>query len=94
MEGNGRGACGNALRGQHASLIRRYALRLSRTFGKRNYNGLFANMLNSYAMMSKTAVHHYTGTNIELGTACGKLFRCSTMAILDAGDSDILSDQA
>lgn len=30
---------------------------------------------------------------IELGTACGKLFRCGTMAILDAGDSDILSDQ-
>jgi ribosomal protein L30E len=28
---------------------------------------------------------------IELGTACGKLFRCSTMAILDAGDSDILT---
>ncbi|KAI9707509.1 MAG: 60S ribosomal protein L30 [Candelina mexicana] len=28
---------------------------------------------------------------IELGTACGKLFRCSTMAVLDAGDSDILS---
>lgn len=31
---------------------------------------------------------------IELGTACGKLFRCSTMAILDAGDSDILSSTA
>ncbi|KAJ4338894.1 60S ribosomal protein L30 [Didymella glomerata] len=30
-------------------------------------------------------------TQIELGTACGKLFRCSTMAILDAGDSDILT---
>ncbi|KAI9690619.1 MAG: 60S ribosomal protein L30 [Bogoriella megaspora] len=30
---------------------------------------------------------------IELGTACGKLFRCSTMAIIDAGDSDILSSQ-
>lgn len=30
---------------------------------------------------------------IELGTACGKLFRCSTMAVLDAGDSDILADQ-
>ena len=26
---------------------------------------------------------------IELGTACGKLYRCSTMAVLDAGDSDI-----
>merc|ERR1711964_461104 len=32
--------------------------------------------------------------NIELGTACGKLYRCSTMAILDGGDSDILSSQA
>jgi hypothetical protein len=32
-------------------------------------------------------------TQIELGTACGKLFRCSTMAIIDAGDSDILSSQ-
>lgn len=31
---------------------------------------------------------------IELGTACGKLFRCSTMAILDQGDSDILSSNA
>jgi len=31
---------------------------------------------------------------IELGTACGKLFRCSTMAILDEGDSDILSGNA
>ena len=28
--------------------------------------------------------------HIELGTACGKLFRCSTMVILDSGDSDIL----
>ena len=30
-------------------------------------------------------------SQIELGTACGKLYRCSTMAVLDAGDSDILS---
>ena len=28
---------------------------------------------------------------IDLGNACGKTFRTSTMAILDAGDSDILS---
>lgn len=28
---------------------------------------------------------------IELGTACGKLFRTSTLTVLDAGDSDILS---
>ena len=30
-------------------------------------------------------------SQIELGTACGKLYRCSTMAVLDAGDSDILT---
>ncbi|KAJ4347063.1 60S ribosomal protein L30 [Didymosphaeria variabile] len=47
--------------------------------------------LEYYAMLSKTSVHHFSGNNIELGTACGKLFRCSTMSILDAGDSDILS---
>merc|ERR1712137_943538 len=47
--------------------------------------------LEYYAMLSKTNVHHFAGNNIELGTACGKLFRCSTMSILDAGDSDILS---
>ncbi|KAL3416359.1 ribosomal protein L10e/L16 [Aspergillus fumigatus] len=49
--------------------------------------------LEYYAMLAKTPVHHFSGNNIELGTACGKLFRCSTMAILDAGDSDILSSQ-
>jgi hypothetical protein len=35
----------------------------------------------------------FLASQIELGTACGKLFRCSTMAVLDAGDSDILSGQ-
>ncbi|KAF0321488.1 hypothetical protein GQ607_011308 [Colletotrichum asianum] len=56
--------------------------------------------LEYYAMLSKAPVHHFSGTNayllyphIELCTACGKLFRCGTMAIIDAGDSDILSDQ-
>ena len=27
--------------------------------------------------------------NIDLGTACGKYFRVSVLAITDAGDSDI-----
>ncbi|TPX06871.1 uncharacterized protein E0L32_002367 [Thyridium curvatum] len=49
--------------------------------------------LEYYSMLAKVPVHHFSGANTELGTACGKLFRCSTMAILDAGDSDILSDQ-
>ncbi|RJE21674.1 60S ribosomal protein L30 [Aspergillus sclerotialis] len=46
------------------------------------------------AMLAKTPVHHFGGNNIELGTACGKLYRCSVMAVLDAGDSDILSREA
>jgi len=43
-----------------------------------------------YAMLAKTGVHHYNGNNIELGTACGKYFRCCTLAITDPGDSDII----
>ncbi|RDL33102.1 Cytosolic large ribosomal subunit protein L30 [Venustampulla echinocandica] len=48
--------------------------------------------LEYYAMLSKTPVHHFHGNNIELGTACGKLFRCSIMTVLDGGDSDILTE--
>merc|ERR1711910_298660 len=43
-----------------------------------------------YAMLSKTGVHHYTGNNIELGTACGKYFRAGCLCITDPGDSDII----
>ncbi|KAI3382038.1 hypothetical protein SNEBB_005937 [Seison nebaliae] len=47
--------------------------------------------LEYYAMMSKSGVHYYSGNNIELGTACGKFFRVGTLAILDPGNSDIIS---
>jgi large subunit ribosomal protein L30e len=43
-----------------------------------------------YAMLSKAGVHHYTGNNVDLGTACGKLHRVSVLTITDAGDSDII----
>eukprot|EP00197_Chlamydomonas_leiostraca_P002871 CAMPEP_0202856894 /NCGR_PEP_ID=MMETSP1391-20130828/11_1 /ASSEMBLY_ACC=CAM_ASM_000867 /TAXON_ID=1034604 /ORGANISM="Chlamydomonas leiostraca, Strain SAG 11-49" /LENGTH=130 /DNA_ID=CAMNT_0049535605 /DNA_START=79 /DNA_END=471 /DNA_ORIENTATION=- len=46
--------------------------------------------LEYYAMLSKTGVHHYTGNNVDLGTACGKYFRVSVLAITDPGDSDII----
>ena len=42
-----------------------------------------------YAMLAKAGVHHYSGNNIDLGTACGKYFRVCIMSITDAGDSDI-----
>ena len=45
------------------------------------------------AMLAKTQVHHYSGDNTELGTACGKMFNCSVVSIIDGGDSDILSSK-
>eukprot|EP00887_Chlorella_sp_A99_P001634 scaffold8.g1634.t1 len=44
-----------------------------------------------YAMLSRTGVHHYSGNNVELGTACGKLHRVSVLTITDPGDSDIIA---
>ena len=43
-----------------------------------------------YAMLAKAGVHHYSGNNIELGTACGKYFRVCSLSITDPGDSDII----
>jgi len=45
-----------------------------------------------YAMLAKTGVHHYSGNNIDLGTACGKYFRVSALSVTDPGDSDIVRD--
>ncbi|XP_043830642.1 60S ribosomal protein L30-like [Dromiciops gliroides] len=43
-----------------------------------------------YAMLAKTGVHHYSGNNTELGTACRKYYRVCTLAFIDPGDSDII----
>lgn len=45
------------------------------------------------AMLAKCQVHHYSGDNSALGNACGKLYNCSVLSILDAGDSDILTQE-
>eukprot|EP00178_Gracilaria_changii_P020556 TRINITY_DN5989_c0_g1_i3.p2 TRINITY_DN5989_c0_g1~~TRINITY_DN5989_c0_g1_i3.p2 ORF type:complete len:108 (+),score=14.95 TRINITY_DN5989_c0_g1_i3:13-336(+) len=42
------------------------------------------------AMLGNVKNIPYGGNNTELGSACGKFFRVSCMAITDAGDSDIL----
>ncbi|KAG0709207.1 50S ribosomal protein L30e-like protein [Suillus ampliporus] len=47
--------------------------------------------LEYYAMLSKTTVHHFSGTNVALGTAAGKLFRVGVMTVSDPGDSDLLT---
>lgn len=36
-------------------------------------------------MLAKTGVHHYSGSNVDLGTACGKYFRVGALAITDPG---------
>ena len=41
-------------------------------------------------ILSKVKPLYFPGNNSDLGTACGKLFRISCMAVLEAGDSDIL----
>lgn len=38
--------------------------------------------LEYYAMLSKTSVHHFAGTNVALGTAAGKLFRVGCVMFL------------
>ncbi|EHH53447.1 hypothetical protein EGM_14088 [Macaca fascicularis] len=43
-----------------------------------------------YAMLAKIGVHHYSGNDIELGTACGKYYRVCTLALTDPGDSAII----
>ena len=56
----------------------------------RNCPPLRKSELEYYAMLSQSAVHHFHGTNHDLGVACGKVFRASTMSVIDPGDSDIL----
>merc|ERR1712146_792800 len=46
--------------------------------------------LEYYSMLSKANVHHYTGSNNDLGTACGRYFAVSCLSIIEAGASDIL----
>eukprot|EP00210_Caulerpa_lentillifera_P004385 g4183.t1 len=42
------------------------------------------------AMLAKVGVHKYNGNNVALGTACGKYFCATMLAIIDPGDSDII----
>ncbi len=39
----------------------------------------------------KVPLHKFSGTNIDLGSACGKPFSVSVLSVLDAGDSEILA---
>lgn len=45
-----------------------------------------------YALLGKVRTMYYAGSNIDLGTACGKYFAVSVISIIDGGDSDILKE--
>ncbi|KAF5397109.1 hypothetical protein EG68_12518 [Paragonimus skrjabini miyazakii] len=81
------GKCSIGLR-QTLRLVRRGGARL--IIIANNAPPLRKTEIEYYAMLSKTGVHHYNGSNRDLGTACGKYFRVSTLAIEDPGDSDII----
>ncbi|KAM9621906.1 large ribosomal subunit protein eL30-like [Trichechus inunguis] len=43
-----------------------------------------------HTMLAETGVHHYSGSHVELGTACGECYRVCTLAVVDPGDSSII----
>lgn len=55
-----------------------------------NCPALMRSQVEYYAHLAGVGVHHYKGSNIELGTACGQFFRVGVMSITDPGDSDIV----
>jgi large subunit ribosomal protein L30e len=40
-------------------------------------------------MLNKSLIHHFHGNNTDLGIACGKLFKCSCLGVMDPGDTDL-----
>jgi large subunit ribosomal protein L30e len=48
-------------------------------------------VIDYYAMLSHCDVLPFEGDNVDLGTACGKYFRSSVVAIIDPGESEILT---
>lgn len=46
--------------------------------------------LDYYVDLSGIHTHFYEGTGVELGTACGKLFIISVIAVISPGESNLL----
>ncbi|XP_029656500.1 60S ribosomal protein L30-like [Octopus sinensis] len=89
-----------AVRSGKCSLGRRQTLRLM-TAGKaklvviaNNADHLHKSELEYNGFMGKIPILHYKGNNNELGTACGKRFKVTIMAIQDPGDSDIIKSKS
>ena len=64
---------------------------LKAIFVAHNTRSIIKAEINYYSVLANTHVYHYTGNNIDLGSACGRYHRVALLGILDAGDSDILN---
>jgi len=45
-----------------------------------------------YCSLSKIPIIRFEGNGIKLGTVCGKPFTIAALSVIDAGNSDILSE--
>ena len=55
-----------------------------------NISAAQRSLIEYYAMLSQCDILPFDGDNVDLGTACGKYFRSSVIAIINAGESEIL----
>ena len=49
------------------------------------------NEVNYYSELANISVFEFSGNSWELGSLCGKPFMVTTLAVYEAGDSEILS---
>ena len=64
---------------------------LKAVFIASNTPSLVKSEITYFASLVSTNVYPYSGTNIDLGEACGKFHRIAVLGIADPGDSDILT---
>ena len=48
--------------------------------------------IRKYARLSNLPVFEYPGTNVELGSVCGKPFPIAAISVYDAGTSNLLAE--
>jgi large subunit ribosomal protein L30e len=51
----------------------------------------YTDAITTLATENKVPVYIYTSTGVDLGYSCGKSFAVSSLAVLDEGESNILS---
>jgi large subunit ribosomal protein L30e len=51
----------------------------------------YSEVIMTLAMDKKVPIYNYTSTGVDLGYTCGKNFAVSAFAVLDEGESNILS---